>query len=177
MDNVDIPSEYKQTFTTDLQRSKDTVNNNIDSITQEKYPDYRVGDETKVESVPGSFTNLPTASKFTKYIIRQYRPDTKKKTTIGVKLSCTPVDIGCEHFSCPPPTPTAGSTTSTSETDPISGDTTDTSTTTVYSMSPLLGPGCQAWEASGSITIWHDFARAARTVAAAAAAYGNPFAD
>jgi len=177
LDDVDISSDYKQIFVDDLQRSKDTAINNIDSITQEKYPDYRVGDESKVETVQGSFTNLPVASKFTKYIIRQYRPDTKKKSTINVSLSCTPVDIGCEHFSCSPPVATIGGTTSTSETDPITGDTTDTSTTTTYSMSGLLGPGCQAWEVSGSITIWHDFARAARTVSAAAAAYGNPFAD
>ena len=175
--SVDIPSDYKQVFVDDLQRSKDTVNNNIDSITQEKYPDYRVGDESKVETVQGSFTNLPVASKFTKYIIRQYRPDSKKKATINVTLSCTPVDIGCEHFSCPPPVATIGGTTSTSETDPLTGDTTDTSTTTTYTMSGLLGPGCQAWEASGTITIWHDVTRAARTVVAAAQAYGNPFAD
>ena len=177
LSNVDVPTDYKKVIVDDLQRSKNTALQNIADITQQQIPNYRVGDESKVESCTGSFTGLPVASQFTKYIIRQYRPDNRKKATINVTLSCTPVDIGCEHFECSPPTPPLGGTTTSSETDPITGDVTDTSTTTTYSVSPLLGPGCQAWEASGSITIWHDLARAARTVRLAAEAYGNPFAD
>ena len=178
LDNVDLPSSYKQVISNDLERSKNTVLNNIDSITQPKYPDYRVDDESKVETVVGSFDNLPKATKFTKYIMRQYRPDNKKKTTINVTLSCTPVNVGCGHFTCldPPQTPDPDPETTT-ETDPETGDTTETTVTVVHSMSPLLGPGCQEWEASGSMIIWHDLARAARTVQLAAEAYGNPFAD
>ncbi len=176
LDNVDIDSEYKQVIADDLPRSQKTVNENIASITQEKYPEYRVGDETKVESVQGSFTGLPEASTFTKYIMRQYRPDNAVKTTINVSLSCTPVNLGCSHFSCASPTPNQdGTTPGTPETE---GDTTtQTDVTSIYSMSALLGPGCQEWEATGSITIWHDLARAARTVTLAAQEYGNPFAD
>lgn len=176
--NVDIPSDYKQVIADDLPRSKQTSLDNISAITQDKIPDYRVGDESLVESCVGSFTNLPEASRFTKYVMRQFRPDTSMKTTINVKLSCTPVNLGCSHFACSSPTPTDDDTTEgTPETDPETGETTQTDVTSLYSMSALLGPGCQEWEASGSITMWHDLARAARTVQLAAEAYGNPFAD
>ena len=178
LDNVDVPDDYKKVIRDDLQRSKDTVNKNIDDITQPVIPEYVKFDESFVESCAGSFTNLPEASKFTKYVMRQYRPDPSKSATINVTLSCSPVDVGCEHFSCPPPTPTAGSTTSeTTDPDPITGDTTTTDTTLLYTMSPLLGPGCQPWEISGSLKIWHDLGRDAQTVTLAARAFGNPFAD
>ena len=172
LDDVDLDSDYKSVIRDDKQRAKDTVNKNIADITQERIPDTRRYDESKVESVVGSLTDLPTASQFTKYLIRQYRPDSSKETNITVSLSCTPVDIGCDHFTCDPPPATPG--TSTSSTDPNTGVT--TTITNTYTMFPTLsGPGCHEWNVSGTMKIWHDLSRSAAMVAKAAAAYGNPF--
>ena len=57
------------------------------------------------------------------------------------------------------------------------GNPTTTTYTYSYSMSPLLGPGAKTWEASGTMKIYHDLTRAARTVTLATDAYGNPFSD
>ena len=52
-----------------------------------------------------------------------------------------------------------------------------TQTTQVFTMGTVIqGPGCQPWSASGTMTIWHDLSRDARTVVRAAQAYGNPYA-
>lgn len=189
LDNVDLdrgfvvdpaepPLSYdiKGVIKDDLPRTKKTVTDNIDAVTQPVYPDYRVGDETKVESCTGSFTNLPTASKFTKYVMRQFRPDPTDVTEISVKLTCTPQDIGCAHFACPSPalTPNVNTTTTT---DDGAGNSTSVNTQRTYTMSALMGPGCQEWTAEGKITMWHDLTRAAQTVVKAAKEYGNPFAD
>lgn len=178
LENAPIDSNTKKIVTDDKTRQQNTVTEIIDSITQDKVPEYKVEKEVLVESVQGSFKNLPKASKYTKYFMRQYRPDSKKTTNINVTLTCTPVDIGCSHFSCSPPTATPGSTTTEpTETDPITGDTTDSSTTNTYTVSPLLGDGCKVWSASGSMKIFNDLTRSANTVTAATAAYGNPYDD
>ena len=178
LDDVDIPDDYKNIVKDDLERSKKTAIDNIDAITQEKIPDYRVGPESKVEAVVGSFTGLPTATQFTKYIMRQYRVDPTQSTTIGVTLSCSPVDSGCLHFTCNPPGATPGSSTTTNDVDEFGVETGGTTNVTnTYSVSPLLGEGCKSWSASGSLKIWQDYSRAAQTVVAAAQAFGNPFAD
>jgi hypothetical protein len=171
------PFDIKGVIRDDLPRTQKTVTDNIDAVTQEVYPDYRVDDETKVESCVGSFTNLPIASKFTKYIVRQFRPDPTEVTEISVKLSCTPQDIGCAHFACAPPFLTPNSSTTTSTSDEATGSTESTTVTRTFTMSPIMGPGCQEWTAEGKITMWHDLTRAAQTVVRAAKEYGNPFAD
>ena len=168
-----IPSEYKKVIRQDKKRSKDTWNQNLDAITQAKYPEYVSFQESLVNTNVGSFTNLPTASEGTKYMMKQYRPDPGKVRKLTVTLGCTPVNIGTSHFTCN--TPQKQQDTSTTSTDSEGNSVT---VEQVYTMNPnILGPGCQAWEASGIITVWHDLSRDARTVVRAHKAYGNPFAE
>ena len=96
----------------------------------------------------------------------QYRADQAKETTLTVTLSMNPVNTGCAHFSCSAPSGTSNSTGSDG-----SGGT----VTTNYTMSGLLGPGCKAWSASGSLRMFHDLSSAATQAANAGEAYGNPF--
>ena len=171
--NVPITSDYKKVIREDKKRSQNTVLQNIDDITQERLPEVVSFQESKVESNVGSFSELPTATAGTKYLMRQYRPDPAKVKKITVTLGCTPVNIGTSHFVCNAPT---------EQTDTDTGVITDengntTQTTQVYTMGTVVqGPGCQTWSASGTMTIWHDLSRDARTVVRAAQAYGNPYA-
>ena len=157
----------------DQDRIKNQVDRDIDAITQPKIPEFKQTQETKVETCQGSFDNLPTASTYTKYIMRQYRPDSARQTSIQVTLTMSPVNSGCAHIGCTPPGTQPGY--SNSETDPETGVT--TTTTGTYSMSPLLGPGCKSWTATGNMTIFHDLTRGANTVKLANDARGNPFTE
>ncbi len=166
-----LPTKWKRVIRDDKRRSKDTVIQNIDDITQEQVPEFVEYPESKVETTVGSFTELPKPSEFTKYILRQYRPDPAEVTTITVTLGCTPVDIGTSHFTCV--TPLAQPNTSTTTSNADGSSTTVTNTFTM--LAPILGPGCQPWEASGTMTIWHSLSRDAQLVVKAGKAYGNPF--
>lgn len=150
------------------------VDDIIDNITQEKVPEFDIRPESKIETVQGSLKFLPKASQYTKYLIRQYRPDTATDTTINITLSCSPVDSGCGHFTCTAPTATPGGS-STSEPDPETGTT--TTTTDTYSVSPLLGDGCKSWSISGTMKMFHNRSRAAENVGLATSKYGNPYDD
>ena len=76
---------------------------------------------------------------------------------INVTLSCSTVESGCGHITCPaPPGSSPGPYQS-------------------FSMSGLLGDGCKPWTASGSMKIWNDLTRANAAWSAAIAAYGNPY--
>jgi hypothetical protein len=171
LDQVPLPSDYKTVITDDKVRSKKTVIDNIDAITQEKYPEFVEYQESKVQTQVGSFTELPRASQFTKYIMRQYRPDPAESTTITVSLSCTPADIGTSHFTCTTPIAQPNSSTTTANADGSS-----TTESDVFTMNPvILGPGCQSWEATGEMIIWHSLSRDAELVVKASNAFGNPF--
>ena len=173
-----IDEDYKQVFRDNKKDTEKRIVSDIDTITQKVIPEYDVKEEVFIETCSGSFTNLPTSSTFTKYIMRQYRPDPAKQTSIEVSLNCIPQDIGCAHITCPPPGLTPGSTSQdpTGEVD-TNGDPINSTSTYSYSMSPLLGPGAQEWTATGTITMFHDLTRDAQTVILATEAYGNPFAD
>ena len=105
----------------------------------------------------GPFSELPYASQYTKYFLRQFRPDPRQDTTITVNLSVNVANVGTSHFSCPqPPASTRlGSTFSF--------------------LGGPSGPGCQNWSASGSLLMLNDFTSATRTLSKATAAYGNPY--
>ena len=173
--DVDIDQEYKKVIIDDKARSQETWRQNLEDITQKVIPEFTTTDESKVESVVGSLTGLPEASEYTKYIMRQYRPDPSKSATIQVTLSCTPEYSGHTEYVDECTVPGLTPTFSSSSTDAETGVTTDTSIT--YTMSALLGPGCQSWTASGSITVWHDLTRASNTVGLAARRFGNPFTE
>ena len=182
LQNTPIDAEYKQVFVDEQIRSNEQISDDIDAITQRQIPAFSELPESKIETCVGSFTNLPTASTFTKYIMKQYRPDPAKKTEIEVSLTCIPQDIGCGHITCPPPAVSAGYSETnglgTFTPDPETGDPVEDTETTTYSyaMSALLGPGAQTWTATGKMTIFHDLTRDAQTVILATDAFGNPFA-
>ncbi|AIX35412.1 hypothetical protein Syn7803US62_71 [Synechococcus phage ACG-2014a] len=176
--DTDIDSERKNIITDNKKSTEERIISDIDTITQKVIPEYDVKDEVLIETCNGSFTNLPTSSAFTKYVMRQYRPDPAKQTSIEVSLNCIPQDIGCAHITCAPPALTPGSTSQdpTGEVDE-NGDPINSTSTYSYLMSPLLGPGAQEWTATGTITMFHDLTRDAQTVILATEAYGNPFDD
>ncbi len=150
---------------------KSRISKSIDDITQFQIPEYNVTPEVLVETVQGRVGDLPYASEYTKYILKQYRSDSAERTTIKVTLSCTPTIPGIDEDVCPPPSVTPDSLTPP-VLDPETGVTTSSNTTCV--VSGPFGPGCTAWEASGEMLILHDVTRSAATVVAAAKAYGNP---
>ena len=96
----------------------------------------------------------------------QYRADPTKETNISVTLSMNPVNTGCAHFSCSAPSGTSSSSGSDGQGGTV---------TTNYTMSGLLGPGCKAWSANGTIRMFHDLSSAALQAANAGDAYGNPY--
>lgn len=147
----------------------------IDDITQKQIPEFKTEKEVLVETVQGSLSNLPHASQYTKYFLRQYKPDPRISTNIKITLTCSPENEGCGHFTCNTPTLSTGGSTSTSETDPQTGVTTQTTVTTSYAMSSLLGDGCKSWSISGNMKIFNDLTRAAENVALATSKYGNPY--
>ena len=164
--DVEIPRNYKDEFTKESDRSAQMRLDDIEAVTQEKIPEYANHDECFVETVQGPTSALPHASTYTKYMLRQYRPDPTKDTNLSVTLSCTPVNSGCAHFSCGQPAAQSGSTTN-------NGD--GSTTTTTYVMSGMLGDGCKAWTASGKLRMWNDMTTSTVQFANATTAYGNPF--
>ena len=166
LDDSGLPDSMKQ-FTKDHKQFRlDTKESVISEMTQEQIPEYTNYKETFVETVQGPFINLPAASPNTKYIMTQYRPDPTSSTTIKVTLSMDPVNVGKSHFVCNTPPGTSGGTSTGSNGETI---------TTSYTMSPLLGPGCQPWSITGDMKIWHDLGRAGQAAKDAGEAYGNPF--
>ena len=93
-----IDQDYKQEIIDHKKKEQETVLKNIDDITQQVYPEFVNIDESKVQTNVGSFTELPHASTYTKYLMRQYRPDPQKVQKLTVTLGCTPVNIGKSHL-------------------------------------------------------------------------------
>ena len=165
-DDLDLDRSYKDVHLNEKERNIKSREEEVDSVTQFKIPEYYKANASLVETVQGPTSSLPHASTYTKYFLKQYRPDPTVSTNLSVTLSCTPVNAGCAHFSCPPPSAQAGGTVD-------NGD--GTTTTTTYVMSGLLGDGCKAWTATGSFKIWNDMSSSATQFVNAVAAYGNPF--
>ena len=159
----------RQIFNDERDR-KDRIRKSIDDITQEQIPEYNVTPEVLVETVQGRLGDLPYSSQYTKYILKQYRPDPTERATIQVTLSCSPTEPGINTDICPPPA--ASAPTSGSSTDPETGIVTTTSRS--CTVAGPYGPGCKAWEAKGSMLFLHDITRSAANVVAASKAFGNP---
>ena len=166
MDNSVLENETKELMLNEFIRTQKERNDSIENIIQDVIPEYTNYKESFVETTQGPFSELPEASTYTKYLMTQYRADPAKKTSISVTLSMTPVNEGCAHFTCNAPATTPGGTTNNAD---------GSTTTTSYTMSSLLGPGCKAWTINGDMTIFHDLSRAAQDAAAAGEAYGNPY--
>ena len=71
----------------------------MDRITQDE-PNIARYDESYIETVQGPFSELPYASQYTKYFLRQFRPDPRIDTNITVTLSVNVANVGTSHFSC-----------------------------------------------------------------------------
>ena len=164
--DVEIPRNYKDEFTKESDRSAQMRLDDIEAVTQEQIPEYANHDECFVETVQGPTSALPHASTYTKYMLRQYRPDPTKDTNLNVTLSCTPVNSGCAHFSCGQPAAQSGSSVTNDD---------GSTTTTTYVMSGMLGDGCKAWTATGKLRMWNDMTSSTIQFANATTAYGNPF--
>ena len=153
-----IPTELKDTLKQFLRdESHRSRMQHIDDITQKIIPEYSNHDERYVTTIQGRISELPQASEYTKYMMKQYRPDPQDSIDINITLSCSTVENGCGHISCTAP---SGSTPGPNQS---------------ISMSGLLGDGCKPWTASGSMKIWNDLTRANAAWSAAIAAYGNPY--
>jgi len=181
LNDAPISRELKTEIVNEKERDDAARRQDLADITQSQIPEYIISQETYVETVQGSFANLPRASTYTKYHLRQYRADTATETSLNITLSCSPVDEGCLHFACSPPatpaTTTGSSTADDAELDPVTEEPyqTTTNTTTTATVSALLGPGCQSWSVSGSMKMYHNLSRAAQTVSLATERYGNPY--
>jgi hypothetical protein len=182
INDTPISKEFKAKIIQEKSRDSQQRRKDIQDITQTQIPEFSNYPESFVETVQGSLEQLPEGSAFTKYIIRQYRPDSTQSNSINISLSCTPVNSGCLHFTCAPPLAPAPTSQVINEDDPLTpptqsnpNPTTPVTYTTVCTCSPLLGSGCQEWSVSGSMTIFNDLTRTAQNVSEAAAAYGNPF--
>jgi hypothetical protein len=138
--------------------------------TQEVVPEIANYDENLVETCIGSLSNLPYASTNTKYLMKQYVPDTRTKTDINVTLKCNMETTGCGIATCPSPvvSPPVNQTTN-------NPDGSSENITRSYLLSPLLGPGCQNWVATGTIPMFNNLTGSASRVTAATEAYGNPY--
>ena len=168
MNDSDLTSEIKGLYTDEKERSTANRLSDIAAITQEVVPEFDKRDQSFIETVQGTTNDLPHASTYTKYMMKQYRPDPQQSTDITVTLSCTPVNAGCSHFACSTPAGSSGSTVD-------NGD--GTTTTITYSMSGLLGDGCKAWTATGDMKMWNDMTAAARQFSLANEANGNPYSE
>lgn len=168
-ENANIDSNYREK----TNQSKDTINQNIDlqasNLTQELVPDQANYVEVLVESSQRRFSNLPQASRLTKYFVRQYNPDSRDEITLNVVLGCEQEEDGCDHIEC---ATLYTETPPSSTVDPETGDETSFS----YLLYPqVIGPGCKSWSISGNMLIRHNYTRSTNTYASAIEAYGNPF--
>ena len=148
--------EFKNMLIKSQKDANDNINAYMDRITQDE-PNIARYDESYIETVQGPFSELPYASQYTKYFLRQFRPDPRQDTTITVNLSVNVANVGTSHFSCPQP---PASTRLGSQFSFLNGPS---------------GPGCQNWSASGNMLMLNDFTQSAQTLAKATAAYGNPY--
>ncbi|WLW37023.1 structural protein [Synechococcus phage S-MS29] len=176
-ENRDIlPPEWHDDREREKKTQEDAINGMFDGLTQKDADLIYTNPEPYVETAQRRFVNLPYASRFTKYYIKQYRPDGNIDTKINITVGCNVAEDGCGHIEpgCPPPGMPADSSTTTSSTDD-QGETTDYTVSYTYTTSPMLGDGCKSWTASGSMLVRHNLTKATQTYANAVEAYGNPF--
>lgn len=68
-----LPSEIKDRFTTEKDRSAANRLSDIAAITQDVVPEFDKRDQSFIETVQGTTNDLPHASTYTKYMMKQYR--------------------------------------------------------------------------------------------------------
>ena len=169
----DVSAEYKKEMANYRKKTKEAEETRVQSIktqvkalAQESVPEYLNYSGTLVETVQRRFSDLPHASTLTKYHMRQYRASSTDKMDIKVTIGCKLNESGCGHINCNAPAVSAGSTTN-------NGD--GSTTTKTYTMSGLLGPGAEDWEATGTLRVLNDLTAATYNMGKCVEAYGNPF--
>lgn len=163
----DLPNSIKSNYLNAQQDEFDARESFADAMQQDVIPQVEKVRETYIETVQGPFSELPTATTYTKYIVRQFRPDNTEENRITINLSCEVVDPGCAHVPCSPVASVGGSTT----------DEENTTTTISYStMQGPLGGGCRNWTASGTMIMMNDLSASANLLGEAIDENGNPFA-
>lgn len=167
-DTSNLSSEYlsatRNMFDSFNQGIKDAYGN----LKAAEVPESLTYDDALVQTTQRRFVDLPKASRFTKYQIKQYRADPRATCEFQIELSCEVLEEGCEHIECSPPLGTSPFT----QTDP------ETEETEEWSYLPILGvkgPGCQNWTARGTMKVFHNITKAADTFVRSVRAYGNPF--
>lgn len=175
MDDDIVDPLLKNTISDAYQNTYSEVERTLEQITQYKIPEYAKHREHKVEAVQRRFADLPKASRLTKYFITQYRADPRKTTNIKVTLSSKLLESGCSHVPCASPGLPSASSSTSSSTDPVTGDSTSTTTSFSYLVLGPLGDGCQDWSVSGEILVYNNLTSAADTYSNAVDEYGNPF--
>ena len=163
---IDMPDAAKQVVIDVNEVDKAQIDNFGEAMTQDQIPEQSVYKESLVETVQGPFSELPSASTYTKYMIRQYRPDPAREVKLKVTLSCEVAQAGCAHVPCSPISET-GSTTNNPD-----GSTT---TITYGTLTGPLGGGCRDWSATGDIIIQNDMTASTNTIGDAIENYGNPY--
>ncbi len=121
-------------------------------------------DKEEVRTVHGSFYDLPCASAFTKYLLRQYIPDSRITANINVTMNWEPLNPrGCGDE-------TQGGCFGTSGEPSGSGNISYSS-----SVSGPFGEGCHAFSVNGSIKVYNDLTNSAYLFGQACDKAGNPF--
>ena len=177
-ENRDIlPQSWHDDREREKQNQEDSIDRMFDSLTQKDEDLTYTNPEVYIESVQRRFVNLPYASRYTKYYLKQYKPDGNIDTTINITVGCNVAEDGCGHIEplCPPPGLPANTSETTSDTDEGTGETTETTISYTYTLGPLMGDGCKSWSASGKMLVRHNLTKATQTYADAVEAYGNPF--
>ena len=164
--NLNVPEVIQDKLKARNEYELTNLDNFGEKITQKVIPAEQTKRTAMVETVQGPFSDLPVASEYTKYMIRQFKPDTTPDVKISVTLSCEVAQEGCGHVPCSPTGETGGTTNNAD------------GTTTTTSYSTLVGPlggGCQNWSASGEIDLLNDMTGTTFTLGLAIGEYGNPY--
>lgn len=144
-----------------------------DAMIQKQYPEKYQVVENMVRTQLGTFSQLPCASRYTKYLIKQYIPDKRVNSSISVTLSTTNQNSGCVQYDPQGSVPCPCATSSYPSRTEVNGS----STSFLQSiLNPnAQGVGCQNWSISGTIQVFNNLTTSANVFATAVGANGNPF--
>lgn len=163
-----IPQYYVDNYRGSIDSMNESLLNSYRALRADKVPEVLVYDDALVQTTQRRFSDLPKASRFTKYQIKQYRADSRATCQFTIKLSCEVEESGCGHVPCVAPI----ASTPFTATDP---ETEETETWEYGIIGGVKGPGCQNWEAVGEMTVFHNLTKSADTFVRSVESYGNPF--
>lgn len=162
----------KQIDVTDTNMTDFMKNATYDPIKDAETEPY---DLPKITTVKGSFSKLPCASRYRKYYIRQYTPDSRGQSTITITLSVSSASsVNCANVCTP--CPQIGGIFGSPVTTNYGGAKSATSTATTSLIAcEIISVGPTTFSASGTATIYNNLTASTQVFASAVAAWGNPF--